>query len=357
MAFSNFRKETSERSDVTNWAKQSLICNTTYYYDGIEGCNENNNNIVTHLLERARVNYDGKDDMSPESVRSEIVSLESIDVLIRKINFAKTFGLNLSYVLYCDEIQSVWLYEFESVDSLILVQSYKSYTDFSNWIASIKGWKSTKPFREKDDLPFFDQSLRRAGCAWPTNIDCFISDRDNQPVAILEFQNANTISVQRHCNNDYFLCKQSYRNKYGYIAYHNDIRRWVSQEILRVQSGLRLFIITWAVGSEDFILKEVDKITFPQLPYSSNWNLHGQYQADMHAFSTNKTEENKMKIANNYQTYNLVFNAPVMSKVTNNPPLDDSTSTFPYIYYKYKQFLSGQSNQLPLYVTNLISRA
>ena len=35
--------------------------------------------------------------------------------------------------------------------------------------------------------------------------DCFISDENNQPVAILEFQNANTISVKEHCNNEYFM--------------------------------------------------------------------------------------------------------------------------------------------------------
>ena len=109
--FTNFRKETSERSDTTNWAKQCLIRNTPYHYEGIEGCNENNNNVVTHLLERARVNYDGRNDMPIADVLSEIVKLETVPVLIRKINFAKAFGLNLSYVLYCDETQGVWLYE------------------------------------------------------------------------------------------------------------------------------------------------------------------------------------------------------------------------------------------------------
>lgn len=174
MGLKNFRKETSERSDNSNWAKLSLIKNTPYHYEGIEGCNENNNNVVTHLLERARVEYDGNDDMAPSSVLSEIIELETTPVLIRKINFAKAFGLNLSYVLYCDETEDVWLYEFDSIDNLSLVQTFNSYSDFSNWISTIKGWKSSKPFRERTDLPFFDKALRKAGCAWPTNIDCFI---------------------------------------------------------------------------------------------------------------------------------------------------------------------------------------
>ena len=352
--FTNFRKETSERSDTTNWAKQCLIRNTPYHYEGIEGCNENNNNVVTHLLERARVNYDGRNDMPIADVLSEIVKLETVPVLIRKINFAKAFGLNLSYVLYCDETQGVWLYEFDSIDSLIFVQYFSSYKDFSNWIASIKGWKSSKPFREIDDLPLFDKILRKEGCAWPTNIDCFVSDENNQPIAVLEFQNANTISVKEHCNNEYFLCKQTYTNKWGYIAYHDDIRRWVSQEILRVQSGLRLFVITWEVGSVDFVLKEVEIITFPLLPYKNNWTLHGQYQADMHAFAVNKTRENALKIAKKYNTYNLEYDAPQMKTVVNNPPLNGKDKTFPYIYYRYKWKIMSDGMELTRLFKNLI---
>ena len=57
MGFSNYRKESSERSDSLNWAKQSLIDNTAFCFDSIEGCNQNASNIVTHLIERARVDY------------------------------------------------------------------------------------------------------------------------------------------------------------------------------------------------------------------------------------------------------------------------------------------------------------
>ena len=354
MAFTNFRKETSERSDVTNWAKQSLIRNTPYHYEGIEGCNENDKNVVTHLLERARVSYDGKNDMSPASVLSEIVKLESSQVLIRKINFAKAFGLNLSYVLYCDEVQGVWLYEFQSIDTLVLVNSFSTYIDFSNWINSIKGWKSTKPFRENEDLPLFDKILRRAGCAWPTNIDCFISDENNQPVAILEFQNAKTTSVQEHCNNEFFLCKQEYRDLNGKVKYHDDIRRWVSQEILRAQSDLRLFIITWAQGSEDFILKEVDTITFPELPFAADWNKTAAYKQDMHNYAVTHDQHYGKRIIQNYQSFSLVYQAPIMNKVLHNPPLSAHNKTFPFIYYKYKVFISGHSDQLASYVNSLI---
>ena len=354
MAFSNFRKETSERSDNTNWAKQSLIRNTPYHYEGIEGCGENSENLVTHMLERARVTYDGKDNMPVEDVLAEITKLETIPVLTRKINFAKAFGLNLSYVLYCDETQGVWLYEFLSIDRLVLRHLFSSYPEFSHWIESIKGWKSTKFFRESEDLPLFDKLLRRAGCAWPTNIDCFISDENNQPIAVLEFQNAKTTSVKDHCNNEFFLCRQEYVDASGTTKYHDDIRRWVSQEILRVQSDLRLFIITWAQGSEDFILKEVDVITFPELPFSADWTKTNHYKRDMHNYAITRDSKYGKIIAQNYQSYNLVYEAPYMRKVLNNPPLGARNKTVPFIYYKYKKLLMGQGKKLPQYVTDLI---
>lgn len=36
MAFINYRKETSERSDATNWAKKILIEKTGLFFDAIE---------------------------------------------------------------------------------------------------------------------------------------------------------------------------------------------------------------------------------------------------------------------------------------------------------------------------------
>lgn len=352
----NFRKETSERSDAFNWAKHSLIENTPYHFDSIEGCNENYSNVATHMMERARVDYDGNDaNMDIDAIRIAIQTLESEAVLQRKINFARAFRLNLTYVLYNDETQKVWMYEFETFNNLKFVQQFNSFIEFSNWIAKIKGWKSTKPFREIKDLPLFDKVLRRAGTAWPTNIDCFISDSNNNPLAILEFQNAKNTSVLAHCNNEFFLCKQEYTDGYGNVKYHDDIRRWLSQEILRVQSGLRLFIITWAQGQTNFILKEVERITFPELPFGQDWNKTSQYKKDMHNYAMTKTKEDGLKIANTYQSYMLKYEHPIMNRVIFNPPLSAKEKTFPFIYYVYKWKVIGKTEELPILLKKLIT--
>lgn len=99
MAFINYRKETSERSDATNWAKKILIEKTGLFFDAIEGCNENNNNVVTHLFERARVDFVPGESLETD-VLSEIILLETPEVLQRKINFANTFNcpLHMYYI-------------------------------------------------------------------------------------------------------------------------------------------------------------------------------------------------------------------------------------------------------------------
>ena len=356
MAFTNFRKETSERSDAANWAKQSLIRNTAYHFDSIEGCNENDQNVATHFMERARVDYDGVDNMSLEDIRQAIIQLETIDVLQRKINFANAFGRSLTYILYNNETGYVWMYEFYDIITLKLITTFPSFVAFSQWIQTIKGWISRKKFREISDLPEFDIALRKAGTAWPTNIDCFISNSNNQPVAILEFQNAKLTSVKDHCNNEYFLCKQQYYNKYGHIDYHDDIRRWQSQEILRIQSGLRLFIVTWAQNSPDFALKEVEIIVFPLLPYSKDWTKFNQYRTDMHNFASTKRSEFGRKIAQTYQSYHLEYNPPTMNMIEHNPPLSKQNKTFPFIYYKYKQVILGNGQELPSLFQELIEQ-
>lgn len=109
MALINYRKETSERSDATNWAKKMLIEKTGLFFDAIEGCNENNNNVVTHLFERARVDFVPGESLETD-VLSEIILLETPEVLQRKINFANTFNCPLTYVLYCNEKEAVWVY-------------------------------------------------------------------------------------------------------------------------------------------------------------------------------------------------------------------------------------------------------
>ena len=355
MAFTNYRKESSERSDASNWAKKTLVEKTGLFFDAIEGCNENNQNVVTHLMERARVDY-VEGNSNAQDVLNSIIILEGRDVLQRKINFANAFHLPLTYVLYCDEKEFVWVYTIKSLFECEYNESYNSYKAFSDWIDSIKGWKSTKPYREREDLPYFDKVLRKAGCAWPTNIDCFISNENFEPIGILEFQNAKNTEVLKHCNNEFFLGKFVRYNQYGYPQYDNDIRRWQSQEILRVQSGLRLFIITWSQNSDDFILKEVDVIAFPSLPFAHDWKKHGEYQKLMHEYANNHDVKVAKTIMNNFSSYKLAYYPPEMRVEYHQPPLSGKDKTFPLIYYRYKNKENGKSEQLPTLLLDLIDR-
>lgn len=205
-------------------------------------------------------------------------------------------------------------------------------------------------------LAFFDKALRRAGTAWPTNIDCFVSTKLLQPIGIIEFQNAKNTRVERHCNNEFFLGKYARTNPQGYTLYDNDIRRWQSQEILRLQSGLRLFIITWSQKSKDFILKEIDVITFPNLPFSSDLKKHNEYQLLMHKYANSRDKKVAAIIASQFSTYKLTYSPPQMRKDIQKPPLCGRDKTFPLIYYRYKKLEQGHEDRLPVLFMDLLSR-
>lgn len=363
MKITNFRKESSERSDSVNWVKKLLENKTKYGYESIEGCNQNVDNVVTNLFERARVDMIEGVENSLQEVLEAIIDLESHDSLLRKLNFASSFGLYLNYVLYCNENQKVYLYEIKTTEEITLILTFDSYKEFSEWIKIIKGWSSNKSFREIDDLPFFDKELRKAGTAWPTNIDCFVSSTENKPLAIIEFQNAGRTGVLIHSNNDHFHCKlSSERNGYygPYIVYHDDIRRWTSQEILRVQSGLRLFIITWSADNYDFQLKEIEKITIPYLKLAdgtSDWNYMNKYKGALHKYvNSGRSDRIEKNIAENAKTYNFYKTEENINITINEPVLSYYNKTFPALYYSSKKSVKNDGDQLVLIIEELLKK-
>jgi hypothetical protein len=351
MQLLNFRKETSERSDADNWAKILLKTDTSFFYEGIEGCNQNAENQTTHLFERAQVdiNFDG--EKNKENVLASIISLESEDGLQRKINFANAFGLPLSYVLHNDESGYVFVLEFRDTADVEIVRAFGSYQAFGQYLAQIKGWKSTKKFREYDDLPLIDKVLRRCGTPWPTNIDCFCSDSEGNPIAIIEYQNAKAIGVLQHSNNDYFLCKQKSTintERGSKVVYHDDIRRWTSQEILRVQSGLPLVVITWSQKEPNFQLKEVEKITFPDFEMENQvgrWKRMSQYKEDLHRFSLDPTGTDFQVICNR-RSLSFAKEANMIKEKKHKAPLTLRDKTFPHIYWKRKAIVSDSKDSL-----------
>ncbi len=343
MKLVEFRKESSERSDSENWSKTILQKETDYYFDSIEGCNQNTANEVTHLIERARVKtIEGKS--SKKDILASILKLEGRGTLQRKINFANCFEVPLYYALYCDEIENVFLFNLISLENIEFIQHFMSYAEFADWIADIKGWVSKKPFREKDDLPYFDKQLRKHKTPWPTNIDCFVSDKANNPIAIIEFQNAKNTGVLDHCNNDHFQCKLSSTRtgNYGpYTVYMDDIRRWTSQEILRVQSTLKLIIITWSQNSSDFQIKELESVAIPYFPEADakpDWKAMSAYKGDLNEYvKSNRSKDLEQKISSYRKTYNLYKTNEGISTSVNETPLSYQAKTFPSLYYKSKE--------------------
>ncbi|SDL34703.1 hypothetical protein SAMN05421823_105262 [Catalinimonas alkaloidigena] len=345
-------KETSERSDAQNWAKRRLQAESGYFLESIEGCNQNRDDACTHLMERARITVP-RALTKPEAAEA-IVALEGEAALQRKLRFAARLHLPLHYVLYRNETERVLLLEIRSLDDVQLTESFASYAAFGAWLADIKGWKSTKAYREAQDLPYFDRALRQAGTPWPTNVDCFVSDPQQQPIALIEFQNSGKHPVETHSSNYYYLCGQARTQRDGSVRYHDDIRRWTSQEILRVQSGLRLWVITWSQHTDDFMLKQVKSLA---IPYFSHHNgrldrpKQQAYKRALHAYvNGDKGAELRWQVANHFQTYTLHWEANRMQQTLHAPPLLIGKHTFPWIYYRRRRLVRGDRSQLtPLF--------
>ncbi|MEO7081920.1 MAG: hypothetical protein ABIY71_10355, partial [Flavobacteriales bacterium] len=154
------------------------------------------------------------------------------------------------------------------------------------------------------------------------------------------FQNAKDTGVLEHSNNDHFQCKLAYTKtgKYGpYTGYSDDIRRWTSQEILRVQSGLRLFIITWSQSSDDFQLKELDRVAIPHFFQGSDkpdWKAMTSYKEDLHNYvNSGRSAALKTTIAGSRQTYTLHKAEHGIGITVHEPPLSYTRKTFPSLYY------------------------
>lgn len=340
MRLNNFKKETSERSDKHNHVKKRLIEDTDLFFDSIEGCNQNKNHNITHVFERAcvQINESGKSTIS--EIRDKIIELETEPVLQRKINFSATLGLNLSYVLYNNDIEKVWLFEFDTNFHFFHKETFTGFKQFAGWIQSIKGWKTNSAFRENNDLPWFDKQLRHHGTPWPTNIDCFVSGKNNIPIAILEFQNAHKTDLSTHCNNNYF---------WG-LTQKDDQRRWLSQEILRVKSGLQYIIVTWSKRQKGYVIKSIDTITFPKY----RTNSAKCYKSKLSNFAKEKSQRKEKKkyvpiyndICINYESFKLQTKNGILSEHVNNPPLSFKNKTWPMIYYNEKIENFNSNNNL-----------
>jgi hypothetical protein len=330
-------KESSERSDASNWAKR-LLANQGFAMEALEGCNQNKAHQVSHLMERARCNR--LPALSEHQQLFEaICQTEGYSSIIRKTAFCRRFGLPLHYIVYGQDArtgQFVQCYQLSN-SGLHLTNSMNSYQQFAQWIQSVKGWYSNSAFGHQADLPLFDQILRQHGTPWPANIDCFLCNEQQQAIAIIEFQNVHKSSLSQHCNNNYF---------WG-LTHKDDQRRWFSQEILRVQSGLPYIIITWSQREKGYILKRIAHICFP----AQSAPLKGKLRqlARKRVLNTGNLSARQLysEICAQYSSRVLTFADGAVRETTCKPPLSYEAQSFPMLYYSFKHVELEHPSNLP----------
>ena len=358
MEILKFQNETSERSEPYNWVKAEVSTLKDFYFAGFEGCNENSSNLVTAMMDRAVIEFSGDPNENPleKSVLEHIVKKEGRS-LQGKINFCRRLNIPYTYILYCYDPELVLRYEITE-NSCKLRERYCSFKKFSEWIMTIKGWKSNKAYEKKEDLPAFDNALRKAGCPWPTNIDCIAFSSDNQPVAIIEYQNTENENVSEHFNNYYYL---SHHKREG-DDYRNtglDEQRWKSQELLRLQSLLPHFTIVWSKNEDVTIVKVLDEVVFPNYNYETSEDRQ-KYIKDLDSYAEKlKTRPKLWKndqyqiMRKNYSSYQFRFDSGLIKRENHSAPLDLDKKTFPFLYGK--RLITVKKGEVKEYMYNLLS--
>ena len=349
-----FQNETSERSEPQNWVNKELSSSELFHYASFEGCNENSSNLVTTIMDRAVIEVSG--DLS--ALPSEINVLERIKekegrAFIGKINFCRLLGLPYTYILYSYNPVFVLRYEVNK-DICTFMERYSTFADFSKWIMKIKGWKSTKKYEENKDLPLFDKLLRKAGCAWPTNIDSVAYNNDNRPVAIIEFQNSKLIKVSKHFNNYYYLRHRDRDN--NITSQGADEQRWRSQEILRLQSLLPHFTIVWSQNEKVIIIKKLHGVAFPDYDVDNEQDKYGE---ELTVFAESLKSNPKLwrnknyeLIRKQYSSYRLRYESGFMKTEKNPSPLSFDDMTFPFLYGK--RIVTLKKDHISSYLDNLL---
>lgn len=345
MNIKSFRKETSERSELQNWVLDELSASSFFYFSGFEGCNENSSNQVTAVLDRVSIEIDDLPDnpLPLEQVKKTIEVLEGRS-LPGKISFCECLGFPYTYILYNYEYGFVLRYELTK-DRIELIEKYPSFAAFSQWIQTIKQWTSSKEYRELPDLPEFDKALRKAGCPWPTNIDCVAFSNNNNPIALIEFQNAKKTKVESHYNNAFFL--PIWDSSHNCYKSGPDEQRWRSQEILRVQSGLPHLTIVWSQKQDILIVKQLERVTFPD--YSERDKIIdyrtelGKFNASVNRLSQIKNNAFYGSIRRKFRSLSLTNMNGRVNVCTNESPLSIDNKTFPFLYgHRYKALQKGQ---------------
>ncbi len=340
MILKTFIHDTAEVSDKDNWVKKQLQTCPYLFIDSIEGYTVDMSSGVSILMERARVDYNEIILSNTQQIVQAIKEQDGKDKSIqRKINLANIFGLELYYLLYSVIPHHVWLYKFNNSGNGNLEIEFDSYSSFGVWLENKRTIHVTKTFGHGNvrnfktsqfkDLPGFDQTLRNNNTPWLGNLDAFISTRNGQPIALIEFQNTSK-DPRYHCNNIYFLNGA-------------DINRVKSWEIARVHSRLPFFIIVWSKNNDGFKIKSLDCCSFLQDNSTLFAELKGCARGD-----NNATE----KVSQEGTSYSFSNGPQGFSSINHNPPLSKKDKTFPSLYYKYKNYYSTKE----IFIDNFLAK-
>lgn len=305
-----------------------------YQVHQLDGWSLDKDNRVTHVFQKVHL-----------QVFSSIVDFESFveelatgfldeNFLLYK-NAAALFGAK-HYVLVHSEVPRQKIMVLEAVgEGFAFVKEFDGYRKFSSWLEKIRGYKSKQNYVLNRELSIFEDILRSSGTNWQVPSNLFITDEEQNLLGLIKTQHIQKYTLEKHSNNIFFLG----------LSNKDDRKRWLSQEIIRIQSGLPLFVIVADSKNKDYSLKVIDNIVFPIK------DVDGGVSEILHRYAlalwTNKQDMADVlykaicETVSTFTFYKDSENNKIIKHVLEQP-LSLENKTFPNIYYKSKMVVKGE---------------
>lgn len=153
-------KETSERSDKSNWVKMNLL-NSDIKIIEFEGYTVKNDKVSV-LLDRALIETteDFKEDRI-DRILEELIKIENEHTLLSKVKFSKKISAPYLYILYSYRPERVYIYTVYTEDNNLSVKLWKntSFFEFALYLSKNRDqWMKSR--YEESGLPLIDKMLR-----------------------------------------------------------------------------------------------------------------------------------------------------------------------------------------------------
>lgn len=264
--------ETSERSDSVNHVRKILDRSTEFKFIDFEGYTVKNKK-VTLLLDRAKyvLKPSSSNKYTPKDIYTYLCNKFQNTIDIKK-HFAEKINVPWYFVIYGENETSIVL---DMLNEGEKIHQFRNFKELAEWTKEYRQYIMKSKFEEADQLPIIDKKMREIQIPWPGNLDKALC-KDNNVIALIEYQKTKKDKVRDHDNNKYFQNTYKKEIKNGQTNYSisrkGDEFRWKVLDEFSQQANLPIIVIVWSESEEVVGVKIIQEIKYTQWPSYSNPN-------------------------------------------------------------------------------------